>query len=113
METEKNPSKESKFSEIVYKHFGPKSESKRLAIALDFMIYFVGLLGTILALPQAYAVWIHGESSILSLYSWISLAAFPPFWIIYGLVNKQRALALTYLLWLVIDLIVILGILQN
>lgn len=99
------------FGKEVYQHFGPESESKRIRQILDFMIYSVGLLGTVLALPQAYIVWISGGQSTLSLYSWIALAAFTPFWIVYGLLNRQRTLSLTYLVWLVGDLLVIGGIL--
>ncbi|MCA9485680.1 MAG: hypothetical protein KC506_02450 [Nanoarchaeota archaeon] len=98
------------FGKEVYQQFGPDTESKRIRQILDFMIYSVGFLGTVLALPQAYIVWISGGSSTLSLYSWIALAAFTPFWIVYGLLNKQYTLSLTYAVWLIGDLLVIAGL---
>jgi uncharacterized protein with PQ loop repeat len=100
---------EENFGKEVYEHFGPRSESQRLRLILDFMIYSVGFLGTLLALTQAYAVWISGGESTLSLYSWMAVAAFTPFWIFYGFLNRQYTLALTYLVWFVGVLLVIGG----
>jgi uncharacterized protein with PQ loop repeat len=99
------------FGKEVYQAFGPDTESRRIRQILDFMIYSVGLLGTVLALPQAYIIWISGGASSLSLYSWLALAAFTPFWIVYGFLNRQITLSLTYMVWLIGDLLVIAGLL--
>ena len=98
------------FGQEVYQAFGPETDSKRIRQILDFMIYSVGLLGTVLALSQAYIVWISHGQSTLSSSSWIALAVFTPFWIVYGFLNKQVTLSLTYLVWLVGDLLVVAGI---
>jgi hypothetical protein len=98
------------FGQSIYQNFDLDDKSNKLIKILEFMIYFVGFLGTILALPQAYRIWFDG-SVIGSLYAWIALAAFTPFWILYGFMSKKFSLAMTYVVWLVSMLLVIAGIL--
>jgi hypothetical protein len=101
---------EKDFGEVVYRNFDLKeSESSNLVNVLEFMIYFVGFLGTIFAIVQAYGVWAFG-SSVVSLASWVALAAFTPFWIFYGILNGKFTLAMTYIIWLIANVIVIVGI---
>lgn len=98
------------FGQKIYQSFDLEDKNTRAIKFIEFMIYFVGLLGALLALSQAYKVWFSGEV-IGSLYSWIALAAFTPFWILYGLTNKKFSLAMTYLVWLIVIVLIILGIL--
>jgi len=100
------------FGEAIYQNFDLETKQSRTIKFLEFMIYFVGFLGALLALPQAYRIWFAGEV-IGSLYSWIALAAFTPFWILYGILNRKFSLAMTYVVWLVVALLVIVGIYVN
>ncbi|MFH1802327.1 MAG: hypothetical protein ABH864_02635 [archaeon] len=97
------------FGQSIYQNFELDDRSSKIIRFLEFMIYFVGFLGTLLALQQAYSIWFSG-TFIGSLYSWIALAAFTPFWILYGFLSKKFSLAMTYLVWLVSALLVIVGI---
>lgn len=97
-------------SEKIYYHFGPDNEPSRLKTFLEFLIYFVGFLGTILALPQAYRVWFLKDAAEVSIIPWIALASFTPFWIMYGFVHKKKSLVMTYLIWFLIDISIVVGI---
>jgi hypothetical protein len=97
------------FGQAIYQSFDLEGEHSKIVKFIEFMIYFVGLLGALLALPQAYWIWSSGEF-IGSLYSWIALAMFTPFWILYGILNRKFSLAMTYFVWLVAALLVIIGI---
>lgn len=97
------------FGESIYESFEMGGRTSKLVTFLEFMIYFVGLLGAILALHQAYQIWFEGVV-LGSLISWIALAAFTPFWILYGAMNKKFSLAMTYVVWFVSAFLVIVGI---
>ncbi len=98
------------FGDIVYEYFGPDNSSSKLKKILEFMIYFVGLLGTILTIPQAYRIWTTHNVTGDAMVSWLALTLFTPFWILYGLLQKKRSLVMTYVVWFVINLIVVIGI---
>lgn len=97
------------FGQTIYQSFDLDEKQSKMNKFLEFMVYFVGFLGALLALPEAYRIWFYGEA-LGSLYSWIALAAFTPFWILYGILNKKFSLAMTYVVWLVAALFVIVGI---
>ncbi len=107
---EDNINEQEDFGEKVYRHIGPEEEQSGLGKILEFLIYGVGLLGTVAALPQAYRIWFLKDVAGLSLFSWISLALFAPFWILYGLLHKKKSLVMTYVVWFMISLVIILGI---
>lgn len=98
------------FNEVIYEQFGPDREPSKIKTILEFMIYFVGFLGTILALPQAYKIWVLKEIGGASIISWVALASFTPFWILYGIMHKKKSLVMTYVVWFLINLLVIVGI---
>lgn len=97
------------FGESVYGDFEMRHKSVKVMLFLEFMIYFVGFLGTLLSLTQAYSVWFSGNVQG-SIVSWLALAAFTPFWILYGIMNRKFSLTMTYVVWFVSVLLVILGI---
>jgi hypothetical protein len=97
------------FGQAIYQNFDLADKNPKMVRVIEFMIYFVGFLGALLALSQAYQIWFAGRS-IGSLYSWIALAAFTPFWILYGITNKKFSLTMTYIVWLASALLVIIGI---
>ncbi|MBS3077299.1 hypothetical protein J4233_03425 [Candidatus Pacearchaeota archaeon] len=103
---------EAGFGQAIYQNFDIEEEHSKTIRFLEFMIYFVGFLGALLALPQAYRIWFSGDV-IGSLNSWIALAAFTPFWILYGILNRKFSLAMTYVVWLVAALLIIVGIYVN
>lgn len=93
-----------------YYHFGPDNQPSRLKTFLEFLIYFVGFLGTILALPQVYRIWFIKDLTDVSVIPWIALASFTPFWILYGFVHKKTSLVMTYLIWFLINISIVVGI---
>lgn len=98
------------FGDKVYEGFGPDNQPSKVKLVLEFMIYFVGLLGTVLALPQAYKIWFLGEIGGALIIPWVALASFTPFWILYGVMHKKRSLVMTYFVWFVVNILIIIGI---
>ena len=103
-------SKEKGLGGVVYENFGPDNSSGKVKKVLEFMIYFVGFLGTILTIPQAYRIWTTQDAAGDAIISWLALTLFTPFWIFYGILHKKRSLIMTYLVWFVINALVVIGI---
>ncbi|MBU1103897.1 MAG: hypothetical protein KJ600_05045 [Nanoarchaeota archaeon] len=99
-----------RLGESVYEQFGPDDSHSRLKKLLEFMIYFVGFLGTILTLPQAYKIWVTQSAVGEYITSWVALTLFTPFWILYGVLHKKKSLVMTYVVWFVVNVIVLIGI---
>ncbi|MFH1290457.1 MAG: hypothetical protein ABIH92_03550 [Nanoarchaeota archaeon] len=98
------------FGDVIYENFGPGGSAGKLKRVLEFMIYFVGFLGTILTIPEAYKIWTTQSAAGSSIVSWISLTLFTPFWIFYGILHKKKSLTMTYVVWFIINALVVVGI---
>lgn len=80
---------------------------------IDMVIYPVGFLGVLMALPQAYSVWVLGQVEGVSLITWASWSLFSIVWILYGVIHRASAIVLIQTCWFVMHLIVAIGIVVN
>lgn len=80
---------------------------------LDKFIFVIGALGPLAAIPQAYSIFSQHTSAGVSLFTWFAYFLFAIVWLIYGIVHKEKILIFTYILWVVMDSIIVLGILTN
>lgn len=78
---------------------------------LDKFVYVVGFFGPLLTVPQIYKIWIEGNASGVSLTTWSGFLAYAIFWLIYGIVHKEKPLIFAYILWVTTQTIVVIGIL--
>jgi len=98
------------FGDVIYENFGPEGRAGKPKRILEFLIYAVGFFGTILTIPVAYRIWMTQNATGEIMTSWIALTLFTPFWIMYGILNKKFPLVMTYILWFVINALVVVGI---
>lgn len=80
---------------------------------IDAIIYPIGFLGVLMALPQAYSVWVLGQTEGVSLITWASWSVFSIVWILYGMIHKAYAIVAIQTLWLFMHLAITIGILVN
>jgi len=78
--------------------------------AVDILAYVIGIAGPLITIPQALKVWINQDASGLSLISWAGYIVVAVFWIIYGILHKEKPLILTYILWVMVHAAVVAGI---
>ncbi len=76
-----------------------KKDNFFLKKLLDVMVYFVGIVGPGMALPEVYRLWVTGTSSPEFAMIWVMFGLFSPFWIVYGLVHKKTPIVVTYAFW--------------
>ena len=77
---------------------------------VDEAIYPIGVLAPLLTVPQLLEVWISKEAAGLSLLTWSSWTFFSAFWIIYGIMHKEKPIIISNIAWLLIELGVVAGI---
>ncbi len=77
---------------------------------LDKFIYFVGISGPIMTFPQLLKIWVEKDASGVSLisWSWYLMTAFV--WLIYAIVYKEKPLIVTYVLWIIIEIFIVIGV---
>ena len=77
---------------------------------VDKGIYVVGILGPISTIPQLLEIWISQNASGLSLMTWLLWISIAFFWLLYGILHKEKPIIISYIIWIIVDTIVILGI---
>jgi uncharacterized protein with PQ loop repeat len=78
---------------------------------LDHLVLCVGIIGPLTAVPQILKIFLLQDASGVSLLSWLLPGLLDVPWIIYGLVHKERPIAVTYSLWFLANLTVAVGVL--
>ena len=67
---------------------------------MDKMIYFVGVAGPIMTLPQLFKIWVEKNAAGISVISWITYLVLGIFWLSYGIMHKEKPIIVNYILWI-------------
>lgn len=95
-----------------------KSERNRKAerkspyiIFLEKLTFVAGVIGPFTVLPQIYGIFSTQSADGVSLATWtlIFIVTFP--WILYGLAHKDKSIIVSFFLWEVANLSVVIGVL--
>jgi uncharacterized protein with PQ loop repeat len=80
-------------------------------VFLDKLTFIVGVIGPFTVLPQIYSIFSSRSAAGVSLMTWllIFIVTFP--WILYGLAHKDRSIIVSFILWEVVNLTVVIGVL--
>lgn len=83
----------------------------RYLVFLDKLTFVVGVIGPFTVLPQSLGIYAHHSASGVSLATWalIFVVTFP--WILYGLAHKDKSIIVSFTLWEVMNLSVVIGVL--
>jgi len=76
----------------------------------DKFAYFVGVLGALITLPQIMKIWIEKNASGVSLISWTGYLVGAMFWLTYAILHKEKPLILTYSIWIILDILIVIGV---
>ncbi|MCL4392762.1 PQ-loop domain-containing transporter [Patescibacteria group bacterium] len=76
----------------------------------DYFMYVIGLSTSVVTLPQVYNVWILHNTSGISLISWLSYAILSVFWIIYGIIRKEKIVLFNSTGLFIVNFAVALGV---
>ena len=77
---------------------------------LDRAIFFIGVLGPIITMPQLVKIWILEDASGLSLVTWTLWIFVDSIWIIYGYVHKVLPIIISHSAYILVQTGVVIGI---
>ncbi len=75
----------------------------------DGFIYFIAVFGPIMTLPQIYKIWIEQNAIGVSAITWSAYIVSSAFWFIYGVAHKDKPIIFTQIIWIVLDIIIVIG----
>lgn len=76
---------------------------------IDKIIYVIAVLGPIITLPQIFEIWIGKDATGVSTISWGFYTIFAAFWLVYGIIHKEKPIIVANIFWVLLDLIVVIG----
>lgn len=77
---------------------------------IDKAVYFIGIFGVLIYIPQLTKIWIGKNVTGVSLVSWVGITIGSIIWFSYGIIHKQKPLIVVNFLLAVIQFIIVLGI---
>lgn len=77
---------------------------------MDKFIYVASIVYPLMTLPQVYEIFVTRNVAGVSLVTWASYLVFTVIFLIYALNKRIRPLALSYVLWLIVETAVVVGI---
>ena len=78
---------------------------------LSRLVLAVAIVEPMMTLPQIQEIWVNHQTGGVSLLTWALYFFSSVVWFVYGLAIKDKALTVTGLLWIIVDLIVVIGVL--
>ena len=76
---------------------------------MDKLIYVVAIVGPIMTIPQVTKIWIDKNAAGVSIITWLAYAIASLFWVIYGIMHKEKPIILTSVLLLILDVFIVVG----
>ncbi len=80
---------------------------------LDRLTYASGILLPILTIPQAYTVLILKQTEGVSIVTWVFYLFSSSLFAIFGIIHKERLLIVTYVPFVIVELLIVIGIIIN
>jgi MtN3 and saliva related transmembrane protein len=92
-------------------HGSHKHKKTTYIVFLDKLTFVVGVIGPFTVLPQIYSIFTSHSAAGVSLATWllIFIVTFP--WILYGLAHKDKSIIVSFTLWEIVNLTVVIGVL--
>ncbi len=76
---------------------------------LDRFLIIVAVIGPLMALPQVLQIYLFKNATGVSALSFGLFAFFDIPWILYGFVHREKPIIIGYSLWLVINVVIVVG----
>jgi uncharacterized protein with PQ loop repeat len=95
----------------VFKKLEPYPHPDKWKNLVDRLIYFVALFGMIFTIPQITNIWIDNNFEGVSILSWSAYAVMGAFWLLYGVLHKEKPIIYIYSVWMVLYVLIVLGLL--
>ena len=94
----------------IYQKHEPYPHPNKWKKFMDKAIYAVGIFGPVMTLPQIKKIWLDHNASGVSAVSWVAYTITSSFWLTYGIMHKEKPIAITSGIWIILDILIVIGI---
>jgi|TARA_B100002003_G_scaffold31051_2_gene26165 uncharacterized protein with PQ loop repeat len=84
-----------------------KAPHKRM---IDQIIYLFAFTVPLVTLEQIWKIWVEKSASGVGLITWIVFTINAVVWLAYGIVHKEKPLIISSVLWIIVDIMVVIGV---
>ena len=88
-----------------------KHEKTPYIVFLDKLTFVAGVIGPFTVLPQIYSIFSMHSATGVSLATWALIFIVTLPWVFYGLAHKDKSIIVSFSLWEVVNLLVVIGVL--
>ena len=93
----------------IHTHHEPYPHTEPLKRFMDKAIYGATTFGIVMTIPQIMEIWVGKDASGVSALSWVSYMLVSIFWLVYGLLHKEKPIIFGNTIWLFLYVIIIWG----
>jgi len=79
---------------------------------LDRFLLIVAVVAPAMTIPQIYKVFSQQNAAGISILTWSMYALLCVPWLVYGFVHKEKPIIVSYAIWLITDVTVVIGALM-
>ena len=76
---------------------------------MDKAIYVISIFGPIMTIPQVTKIWIDKNASGIAVISWVTYLITTIFWLIYGIMHKEKPIIFLNIIWIFLQISIIVG----
>jgi len=76
---------------------------------MDRAVYVVGAIGPLMTLPQIIKIWIEKDAAGVSIITWSAYLFYGVFWLIYGIMHREKPIIFAYIFWVTLQAFVVIG----
>jgi uncharacterized protein with PQ loop repeat len=94
----------------VFENLEPYPSTDKWKGFVDRAIYFVALFGLVFTIPQITNIWIDNNFEGVSLLSWSAYLLMGGFWLLYGIMHKEKPMIAIYSVFTFLYFLIVLGL---
>lgn len=90
----------------------PYPHPDKMKRLVDDLVYITIFAGPLMTVPQLTIIWLEKNASGVSALSWLAYTLISVVWLFYGMVHRDRPIALSSLVWILLSGFVVIGALM-
>ncbi len=93
----------------IYQNLEPYPHPDKWKNLMDRLIYLAAIGTPIMTFPQILKIWVEKSAVSISIITWVAYLINAIIWLIYGIMHKEKPIIVTNVLWILMDIMIIIG----
>jgi len=89
--------------------YAPYPHPNKFIQAIDYSALTIGILIPLMTLPQIIQIFVTKDASSISIPTWGAYIFSSCFWFAYAVIHKSRPLIVNSVMWLIVNVLVVIG----